>query len=397
MKHVYTISLYLLLLFITADLLFAQGSKEQNIIEGTTESHILYSNPGPPNNLGGEGWAMFLDLIAGPSYVTITQMTTASAAAANATFTIEFFTRQGTALGGPVGSGPGSSSAGWTSLGTVTAVQGSQTNGISTLFNTPVITIAPGDTVGVAMVFTNIGPRYFGSGSPPLGVYSDAFLTLVTGDVRTIPFTASGGFYSSRELVGEIHYDDIIPVELTSFTSYVSENDVVLNWVTASELNNSGFSIERKTPSTDWINVGFVQGQGTITESHIYSFVDKDLKPELYNYRLKQIDFNGSYKYYDLSETVEVGLINNFYLAQNYPNPFNPETRIDYKIAEETIVNISLYDITGRMIRELVNERKQPGLYTLTLNGRELSSGTYFYKLATSSGYVSVKKLILLK
>lgn len=397
MKHVYTISLYLFLLFITADLLFAQGSKEQNIIEGTTGSHILYSNPGPANNGGSAGWAMFLDLIAGPSYITITQMTTASSAAANATFSIEFFTRQGTALGGPVGSGPGSSTAGWTSLGTVTAVQGSQASGISTLFNTPAITIAPGDTVGVAMLFSVAGPRYFGTGTQPLGVYSDAFLTLITGDVRSVPFTASGSFFTSRELVGEIHYDDVIPVELTSFTSYVSENDVVLNWVTASELNNSGFSIERKTPSTDWINVGFVQGQGTITESHIYSFVDKDLKPELYNYRLKQIDFNGSYKYYDLTETVEVGLINNFYLAQNYPNPFNPETRIDYKIAEETIVNISLYDITGRMIRELVNERKQPGFYTLILNGRELSSGTYFYKLATSSGYVSVKKLILLK
>jgi hypothetical protein len=149
---------------------------------------------------------MFLNFIAGPRRITVTEMTTANSAAANASFTVQFFTRSGNALGGPVGSGPGSSSAGWTSVGTVPVTQGSVASGVSLLFATPNITINPGDTAGVAMLFTGAGPRYFGTGTPPYETYSDANLTLVTGDGRSIPFTTTGTWFASRALVGEIHY-----------------------------------------------------------------------------------------------------------------------------------------------------------------------------------------------
>jgi hypothetical protein len=168
---------------------------------------VLPANPGPTNNgLTATGAAMFFNLIAGPQPVTITGMTTASSAAANATYSVEIFTRSGNALGGPVGSGPGSSTAGWTSLGTVPVTQGPVASGVSLVFAIPTIAINPGDTTGVAMQFTGVGPRYFGTGTPPYETYSDANLTLITGDTRTIPFTATGSFFSSRALVGEIHY-----------------------------------------------------------------------------------------------------------------------------------------------------------------------------------------------
>jgi hypothetical protein len=166
---------------------------------------ILLANPGPANNGGSATWAMFLDLIAGPQRVTITNMTTASTAAASASYSIEFLTRTGTALGGPVTGGPGSSTAGWTSVGTVPVTQGSVASGVSLLFETPAISINPGDTVGVAMRFNAVGPRYV-TGTAGNITYSDANLRLVTGDVRSVPFTTTGSWFSPRLLVGEIRY-----------------------------------------------------------------------------------------------------------------------------------------------------------------------------------------------
>ncbi len=86
-----------------------------------------------------------------------------------------------------------------------------------------------------------------------------------------------------------------------------------------------------------------------------------------------------------------------FKLLQNYPNPFNPETNINYSIPEETNVTIKLYDVIGREVKVLVNERKQPGKYTIKFKGGEICSGVYFYRLTTSSGYTAVKKLVILK
>lgn len=162
--------------------------------------------PGAPNNGGSAGWAMFLDLITGASSVVVTQMSTANTGTAGAVFSVEIFTRDGTALGGPVGSGPGSSPAGWTSLGTVPATQGAVGSGISLVFNIPPITVAANDTVGVAIKFNTVGPRYLGSGSPPYSVFTDGTLTVVTGDGRSAPFTTTGSWFASRALTGVVRY-----------------------------------------------------------------------------------------------------------------------------------------------------------------------------------------------
>ncbi|MCZ7609780.1 MAG: T9SS type A sorting domain-containing protein [Ignavibacterium sp.] len=191
-----------------------------------------------------------------------------------------------------------------------------------------------------------------------------------------------------------------IPVELVSFTAEVNDNNVLLSWVTASEINNQGFQVERRETKDErsgvWNNIGYINGKGTTTEQQSYSYVDQNLSANKYQYRLKQIDYDGTFDY---SKTIEVEINSptRFSLEQNYPNPFNPETNIDYMLPIETIVNISLYDITGRKIKELVNEKKQPGYYTVKLKGDELSSGIYFYRLFTTSGYAAVKKISVIK
>ena len=172
----------------------------------TLATEILQANPGPSNNGGSANWGIFFDLQATSQDLTVTALRTASNAGAGGQFSIDVWVRSGTALGGPVSTGPGSDPSGWTLLGAAAATQGPEANGISEVIQIPEIEMQAGDQVGVALVFAGAGPRYFGTSSPPYGTYSDANLTLTTGDARTAPFTPSGSFFSSRELVGELHY-----------------------------------------------------------------------------------------------------------------------------------------------------------------------------------------------
>ena len=394
MKNLFT---FLLLVF------FSLGSLSLNLAQSefdppyTDDPFILFANPGPANNGGSANWGIFFNLIASPThFVTLSQMTTASTAGAGATFSVDFYSRSGNALGGPVGSGPGSSPAGWTNHGNFPVTQGPVASGVSLLFPIPALTINPGDTLGVAMVFIGVGPRYFGTGTPPYGTYSNTGLTLVTGDARTVPFTPSGSFFTSRELVGEIHYDAVVPVELVSFSASVSLNDVELTWATATEINNQGFYIERKSAASEWANVGFVDGNGTSTETRFYSFTDKTVSQGIHSYRLKQVDFDGTFRYYELSSEVEVGTPQVYSLSQNYPNPFNPATKINWQIKNDGLVTIKVFDQLGTEVATLVNEEKPAGAYEIEFNASSLASGVYYYRI-TSGSFVDTKKMILMK
>lgn len=398
MKQLYKFFLALLIVVGNINPLLAQIATDPPY---TDDPYVLFANPGPANNGGSANWAIFFNLIADPSYnVTITGMTTASNAVANATYNVEFFVRSGNALGGPVGSGPGSSPDGWTNLGTFPVTQGPTSNGVSLLFPTPVINIDPGDTAGVAIRFLGAGPRYYGTGTPPYGTYSNTGLTLITGDARSNPFTPSGSFFSSRELVGEIHYDAFIPVELVSFTASVlnlsNSNAVELTWATATELNNLGFYIERKSQETEWNNVGFVDGYGTTTETQFYSYIDRNLDPGSYSYRLKQADFDGTFKYYELNEIIEIVSLKTYYLSQNYPNPFNPTTKIKWELKADGHVSLVVFDELGNEVAKLVNEEKPAGSYEIEFNASSLASGVYYYKI-TAGNFVETKKMILMK
>jgi len=193
---------------------------------------------------------------------------------------------------------------------------------------------------------------------------------------------------------------DVIPVELVSFTAECVEDAVVLNWQTATETNNEGFEIERSQKSkvknqNEWMKTGYVEGNGTTTESHQYSFIEKKIQPGKYQYRLKQIDFDGTYKYSKIIDA-EVFSPGEFSLEQNYPNPFNPATTMKFSVPKKTIVTLKVYDILGNVIATLVNDEKAAGVYTLKFNGEKLSSGLYFYIL-NAGGYTSTKKMLLIK
>lgn len=185
-----------------------------------------------------------------------------------------------------------------------------------------------------------------------------------------------------------------IPVEFTSFTSSVNGSTVQLLWTTSTETNNSGFEIQRKE-SSDWERIGFVEGHGTTTEEQSYSFDDKNLSAGKYQYRLKQIDYDGSFEYSDIVE-VEITTPSEFTLEQNYPNPFNPTTTIKYSIPESGNVELLIYNALGEQISTLVNELKDAGRYELEFNADDIPSGIYYYQIKTE-GFVQTKKMLLIK
>jgi photosystem II stability/assembly factor-like uncharacterized protein len=188
----------------------------------------------------------------------------------------------------------------------------------------------------------------------------------------------------------------IVPVELASFTASVSGNNVTLSWVTATELNNLGFDIERKAAEGVWANVGFVDGRGTTTEPQLYNFTDAGLTSGNYNYRVKQIDYDGSYKYYNLEDVVEIGAPVSYDLSQNYPNPFNPSTKIKYSVPADGFVNIAIYNVLGEKVTDIVNNIQKAGIYEVTFDATNLASGMYLYRMESGS-FVSVKKMMILK
>lgn len=186
-----------------------------------------------------------------------------------------------------------------------------------------------------------------------------------------------------------------LPVELTSLNAATSGNNVTLIWSTATELNNKGFDIQRKLKDGEFIDVGFINGHGTTANISSYSYIDKNVPQGIYNYRIRQIDYDGTAKYYSLSESVKIGA-DCFALDQNYPNPFNPSTVISYSTAKTTPVSIKIYNSVGQQVALLVNEIKTPGNYKITFNAGKVASGVYFYKMIAGD-YVSVKKMTVIK
>lgn len=192
----------------------------------------------------------------------------------------------------------------------------------------------------------------------------------------------------------------LLPVEMSSFNSTINGRDVTLNWTTATETNNSNFEIERSILNGQWIKTGSIPGNGTTLSVMNYSYTDRNLNSGVYNYRLKQIDFNGNYEYFNLMNEVNIGIPAQYKLLQNYPNPFNPSTTIKYDLPFEGKVSIKIFDMSGREAATLVNEIKTAGYYSVQFNASDLSSGIYYYRItAVSDGqsFVETKKMILLK
>lgn len=214
-------------------------------------------------------------------------------------------------------------------------------------------------------------------------------------NINPVLHYTGGTSFSDFGIAGNID-NSLLPVELISFTSNVNQANVTLSWSTSFENNNAGFDIERKTSVESWSKIGNVQGKGNVNSFSKYLYEDRNLQSGKYHYRLKQIDCNGNYKYYELTNEVIIGTPKNFSLSQNYPNPFNPSTTIRYELPSLNFVSIKIYDMMGREVRILINQFQEPGFYNINFDASKLPGGIYFYKIQAGK-FSSVKKLLLLK
>ena len=205
--------------------------------------------------------------------------------------------------------------------------------------------------------------------------------------------------------------DLTMPVELTSFELLETRNDgITLQWVTESEINNLGFNLDRKTPITDWSQIASyvthpaLQGQGSVSHQTIYTYTDNTvLDNESYDYRLSDVDYDGNVEYHSL-QLMGVSSSNmpeQFILYPNYPNPFNPVTTIRYDLSKESFVELTIYDMLGNVVHNLVNANESPGYKSIQWNatnnqGEPVSAGVYLYKIQAGD-FVDTKKMILLK
>ncbi len=234
-----------------------------------------------------------------------------------------------------------------------------------------------------------------------------AILGAAVGSIQTATnvwkyAVATGYNGTAASLLTEVFVDNsyVVPVELASFTAKNINGNVVLNWLTASELNNSGFEVQRRSGNENFAAIGFVEGFGTTSQAQSYSFTDREAVSGNYTYRLKQIDFDGTFSY---SPEVNVG-VNvpaEFNLSQNYPNPFNPSTKINFNLTVDSRVSFKVFDILGQEVYSSLNQNYTAGLHTITFDGSSINSGVYFYRLDAAgidgSEFSSVMKMILAK
>ena len=208
-----------------------------------------------------------------------------------------------------------------------------------------------------------------------------------------------------------------LPVEMAEMTVQAAKNTATISWSTASETENFGFEIERRQVPSDsspartpqaggqftihdlpqWSSVGFVPGFGTSSSPKDYSFIDEQVSPGRYAYRIKQIDHSGAFTY-TASVEVEIGLApKEFTLSQNYPNPFNPTTTIEFTLPEDGRVVMKLYDVTGRELMTFLDEEKTAGYYhQMTIDASRFGSGSYFLRLEFGGQQLS-RRIMLVK
>jgi len=240
-------------------------------------------------------------------------------------------------------------------------------------------------------------PGQSGAFTPTPAQWATKSFALPSGTTR-IKLKAISAF-GNNLWVDNIAVINIIPVELTSFNAKVDGNNVNLTWSTATETNNKGFSVERKS-GEKFETIAFVDGHGTTVESKNYSFTDNGLNSGSYTYRLKQVDFDGTFAYSKAVE-VDMNIPDQYSLNQNYPNPFNPATSIDFGLAVDSKVSLKVFNILGQEVAVLANGLISAGTHKVSFNGSNLFSGVYFVRMEAKgvdgSSFTSYKKMILNK
>jgi hypothetical protein len=270
-------------------------------------------------------------------------------------------------------------------------------------YNDDKTVLKEGEDTGDMMSWGNTGIQI--EGTDMAGKISFAYKAFYFGPNQPYALGDTLGNNFSRPMLISTQPNYYVPVELISFHATTEKGHILLEWETATESNNFGFEIQRRTAaSLDWQTIGFIQGKGTTTAPQHYRFVDDQIAAGSFYYRLKQIDFDGRFEF--SSEIyVDLALPDRFVLEQNYPNPFNPETVIRYQIPLRSdgsvMVELKIYNLLGDEVRSLVQKEQRAGYYSVRWDGRDnrgihVAAGTYVYRLQAGE-FIKSHKMILLR
>ncbi len=225
------------------------------------------------------------------------------------------------------------------------------------------------------------------SGLQPGQTYYFAVRTFDEADVND----GAGNGSPVSNIVSTVTLD----VELAAFSAVATGNSVLLSWRTVGEDNNLGFELQRKNAGENYEIIAFISGNGTTSAPQDYSYQDNNLISGIYYYRIKQIDTDGSFRFFS-EKMVDVAVPAKFALYQNYPNPFNPTTTISYDLAKDSRVRLGVFNVKGQIMQVLVNGSQPAGRYKETISASQWPSGIYFVRLVAGNR-IFVKKIILLE
>ncbi len=237
-----------------------------------------------------------------------------------------------------------------------------------------------------------------------------------TAGIQNVSTLASRTYqiYTSVEPYA-IGYDVSLPVVLSYFRAEQESGSVILNWRTESEIENAFWLIqkadvddpENEYQSLSYSTIATLKGQGTTTTATDYIWSDSEIKSDrTYAYRIVDVAYNGAMTYHEPQKITVTGP-KQFALYQNYPNPFNPVTTIKYQLPYDSKVTITIYNVLGQKVMELIDREQAQGFYSLTWNGRNdrlsaVASGLYIYRIKAKSlngrkEWSATKKMLLLK
>ncbi|MBL0063316.1 MAG: T9SS type A sorting domain-containing protein [bacterium] len=216
--------------------------------------------------------------------------------------------------------------------------------------------------------------------------------------ILTLP---AGIYYVSTSIHGEcgdltleIRSDQTLDVELASFELISGDGEVQVLWSTASESDLDHFEILRNG------QLFHSQEAANAASGTNYAWLDENAVNDItYTYSLIAVEMDGARSEL-ASETVTPSanseVITEFALYPNFPNPFNPETSIRFDLAENSLVTLTIYNITGQEVAKLVNGNLNAGSHTVNFDGANLTSGVYLYRL-TAGEFTSTMKMVLMK
>jgi hypothetical protein len=260
------------------------------------------------------------------------------------------------------------------------------------------------DVTNAEFTFNGSGDQSIYSASTPVPfttTFGDLVINKPSGSLQLLSDAAvENRFTDTNEILDKNGYvlwaaGVPLPVELSSFSAVILQNEVKLTWRTDTEVNNYGFEILRQAQNDRWSLLGFVEGNGNSNSPKEYSFVDDNVTAGKYSYHIKQIDTDGKFEY---SKTIEIDLGSpiNFKLRQNYPNPFNPSTTISFSLPVSNNVSLKVFNTLGEEIVNLVESFLEPGVHTYIFNADRLTSGIYVYQLSTNDA-TQTRKMLYLK